>query len=66
MPNGEAAATDIDDGAEAVQFDLTDDAAVAGAFETIGERFGKLGVLVENASVSSNLLVFVFWPSERV
>ena len=51
LAKGGAAAADVGHGAEAIALDVADDASIATAFETIGARFGKLDVLVNNAGV---------------
>jgi NAD(P)-dependent dehydrogenase (short-subunit alcohol dehydrogenase family) len=49
LERGEAAAAEL--GAQFVQLDVTDDASVASALQTIEEREGRLDVLVNNAGI---------------
>jgi NAD(P)-dependent dehydrogenase (short-subunit alcohol dehydrogenase family) len=49
LERGEAAAAEL--GAQFVQLDVTDDASVASALQTIEEREGSLDVLVNNAGI---------------
>jgi NAD(P)-dependent dehydrogenase (short-subunit alcohol dehydrogenase family) len=51
VEQGEAAATQL--GGRFVQLDVTDDASVEAALATIGEREGRLDVLVNNAGIST-------------
>ena len=51
VERGEAAASGL--GAHFVQLDVTDDASVAAGMNVIGEREGRLDVLVNNAGVST-------------
>jgi len=54
LAQGEAAAESLRDGSadvQVVQIDVTDPASIAAAVKTIGERFGVLDVLVNNAGV---------------
>ncbi|TFL16349.1 SDR family NAD(P)-dependent oxidoreductase [Jannaschia formosa] len=51
LSKGEAAAADIGQGAEAIEVDVAEVASVARAIDIIGDRFGKLDVLVNNAAV---------------
>jgi NAD(P)-dependent dehydrogenase (short-subunit alcohol dehydrogenase family) len=50
---GEAAAREIGKGAIALQLDVTDSASIAAAAERIGEQFGRLDLLVNNAAISN-------------
>ncbi|HEX3540869.1 MAG TPA: SDR family NAD(P)-dependent oxidoreductase, partial [Acidimicrobiales bacterium] len=49
---GEVAAKEVGANARAIQLDVTDPASIAAAAERIGEEFGRLDVLVNNAAVS--------------
>jgi NAD(P)-dependent dehydrogenase (short-subunit alcohol dehydrogenase family) len=51
VEHGEAAASRL--GGQFVQLDVTDDASVEAALATIGEREGRLDVLVNNAGIST-------------
>lgn len=50
---GEAAASEIGAGALAIQLDVTDRASIAEAAERIGNEFGQLDLLVNNAGISN-------------
>ena len=50
---GEAAAKEIGPGAHALQLDVTDRMSVAAAAERIGNEFGYLDLLVNNAAISN-------------
>lgn len=53
LERGEAAAAEIGAGAEAIQLDVTDAASIAAAAAHIGEAFGRLDVLINNAAISN-------------
>lgn len=48
-PQGEAAAVELGSSAQAVQTDVTDQAAVQQLFAGVEERFGRLDILIANA-----------------
>jgi NAD(P)-dependent dehydrogenase (short-subunit alcohol dehydrogenase family) len=50
---GEAAAKEIGPDAHAIQLDVTDQRSIAAAAERIGNEFGRLDVLVNNAAISN-------------
>lgn len=50
---GEAAAKAIGPGAIALQLDVTDQASINAARESVGTRFGRLDLLVNNAAISN-------------
>jgi NAD(P)-dependent dehydrogenase (short-subunit alcohol dehydrogenase family) len=50
---GEAAAYEIGPGAIAIQIDVTDATSIAAARERIGQEFGRLDLLVNNAGISN-------------
>jgi NAD(P)-dependent dehydrogenase (short-subunit alcohol dehydrogenase family) len=50
---GEAAAKEIGPGAHALQLDVTDHASIAAAAARVGQEFGRLDVLVNNAAISN-------------
>jgi NAD(P)-dependent dehydrogenase (short-subunit alcohol dehydrogenase family) len=50
---GEMAAKEIGAGAIAIQIDVTDTASIAAAAERIGQEFGRLDLLVNNAGISN-------------
>ncbi|WP_435020020.1 SDR family oxidoreductase [Tundrisphaera sp. TA3] len=50
---GEEAAREIGPDARAIQLDVTDQASIAAAAESIREEFGRLDVLVNNAAISN-------------
>ena len=50
---GETAANEIGAGATAIQLDVTDNASIAAAAERIGDEFGRLDLLVNNAAISN-------------
>jgi len=50
--NGEAAAKEVGPDARALQLDVTDHASIAAAAQRVGDEFGRLDVLVQNAAVS--------------
>ncbi|MDP9078802.1 MAG: SDR family NAD(P)-dependent oxidoreductase [Bacteroidota bacterium] len=50
---GEAAAKGIGPGAIAIQIDVTDQASVSAAAESIKKEFGRLDLLVNNAAISN-------------
>ena len=50
---GEAAAQEIGPGAVPLQLDVTDQASIAAAVESIGQAFGRLDLLVNNAAISN-------------
>src|ERR1700685_48841 len=50
---GEAAATEIGQGAIALQLDVTDRVSIADAAERIRTEFGRLDLLVQNAAISN-------------
>src|ERR1039457_2947698 len=51
--NGEAAAKEVGPDARAVQLDVTDHASIAAAARRVGDEFGRLDVLVNNAAISN-------------
>lgn len=53
LARGEAAATSLGAGANAVQLDVTDADSIAAAARHIGNTFGRLDVLVNNAGIAS-------------
>ena len=53
LERGEAAAKEIGPGAIALQLDVTDGASIAAAAERIGQEFGRLDLLVNNAAISN-------------
>src|ERR1700749_2272284 len=52
LANAEAAAKSIDGAAHPIQLDVSDQASISAAAERIGEEFGQLDVLVNNAGIS--------------
>jgi NAD(P)-dependent dehydrogenase (short-subunit alcohol dehydrogenase family) len=50
---GQAAASGIGQGAIALQLDVTNSASIAAAAQRIGEEFGRLDLLVNNAAISN-------------
>lgn len=53
LARGEAAAQTIGEGAIALQIDVTDQASIDAAKESIRTRFGRLDLLVNNAAISN-------------
>jgi NAD(P)-dependent dehydrogenase (short-subunit alcohol dehydrogenase family) len=53
LERGEAAAKEIGPGAIAIQIDVTDLASITAAAERIGQEFGRLDLLVNNAGISN-------------
>ena len=51
--NGEAAAKEVGPDARALQLDVTDRASIAAAAQRIGDEFGRLDVLINNAAISN-------------
>jgi len=51
--NGEAAAKAVGPDARALQLDVTDRASIAAAAQRIGDEFGRLDVLINNAAISN-------------
>lgn len=52
LENGEIAAKSIGADAHALQLDVTDEASIAAATESVRNEFGRLDVLVNNAGIS--------------
>src|ERR1700735_1860078 len=52
LERGEAAAKEIGPGAVALQLDVTDGDSIAAAAERLGQEFGRLDLLVNNAGIS--------------
>jgi NAD(P)-dependent dehydrogenase (short-subunit alcohol dehydrogenase family) len=50
---GEAAAREVGPDAHAIQLDVTDRVSVTAAAERVGNEFGRLDVLVQNAAISN-------------
>ena len=50
---GDAAATQIGQGAVPIQIDITDQASIAAAAERVRSEFGRLDLLVNNAAISN-------------
>ncbi|MGB8424068.1 SDR family oxidoreductase [Paraburkholderia sp.] len=50
---GEAAAREVGPAARALQLDVTDQASVTAAAQRVGNEFGRLDVLVQNAAISN-------------
>src|SRR5580704_6152772 len=53
LERGEAAAQQVGPDARALQLDVTDQASVTAAAERVGNEFGRLDVLVQNAAISN-------------
>ncbi|TAL94113.1 MAG: SDR family oxidoreductase [Paraburkholderia sp.] len=53
VERGEAAAREVGPDARALQLDVTDQASIAAAAERVGNEFGRLDVLVQNAAISN-------------
>ncbi|RFA20011.1 SDR family NAD(P)-dependent oxidoreductase [Subtercola boreus] len=53
LARGETAAAELGHGIVALQLDVTDAASIAAAATSIGERFGHLDLLVNNAGISN-------------
>ena len=53
MERGEAAAKEVGPGAQALQFDVTDQASITAAAARVGAEFGRLDVLIQNAAISN-------------
>jgi NAD(P)-dependent dehydrogenase (short-subunit alcohol dehydrogenase family) len=53
LERGEAAATEVGADAHALQLDVTDQASVVAAAERVGNEFGRLDVLIQNAAISN-------------
>lgn len=56
LGRGEAAAGEIGPGAIALQLDVTDPTSIAAAAERVGNEFGRLDLLVNNAAISNTSL----------
>ncbi|MFL9995430.1 SDR family oxidoreductase [Paraburkholderia sediminicola] len=53
LERGEAAAREVGPDARALQLDVTDQASVTAAAQRVGNEFGRLDVLVQNAAISN-------------
>src|SRR5215831_17344808 len=53
LERGEAAASEIGEGAHALQLDVTDEASIAAAAARIQREFGRLDMLIQNAAISN-------------
>jgi NAD(P)-dependent dehydrogenase (short-subunit alcohol dehydrogenase family) len=53
LERGEAAAREVGPDAHALQLDVTDQASVTAAAQRVGNEFGRLDVLVQNAAISN-------------
>ncbi|TIW07863.1 MAG: SDR family NAD(P)-dependent oxidoreductase, partial [Mesorhizobium sp.] len=53
LERGEAAASEIGPGAIALQLDVTDQDSINAAAARIGDEFGRLDLLVQNAAISN-------------
>jgi len=53
LERGEAAAKEVGRDARALQLDVTDQASIKAAAQRVGNEFGRLDVLVQNAAVSN-------------
>ncbi|CAB3744870.1 3-alpha-hydroxycholanate dehydrogenase (NADP(+)) [Paraburkholderia sediminicola] len=53
LERGEAAAREVGPDAHALQLDVTDQASVTAAAERVGNEFGRLDVLIQNAAISN-------------
>jgi NAD(P)-dependent dehydrogenase (short-subunit alcohol dehydrogenase family) len=57
LQRGEAAAREVGPDAHAVQLDVTDRASVEAAAKRVGDEFGRLDVLIQNAAISNTARV---------
>ncbi|MCX4154150.1 MULTISPECIES: SDR family oxidoreductase [Paraburkholderia] len=53
LERGEAAAREVGPDAHALQLDVTDQASIIAAAERVGNEFGRLDVLIQNAAISN-------------
>ncbi|MBN3725085.1 SDR family NAD(P)-dependent oxidoreductase [Burkholderia sp. Ac-20379] len=53
LDRGEAAAQEVGEGSRALQLDVTDQASIDAAAQTIRESYGRLDLLINNAAISN-------------